>query len=347
MNHHDHTPPNHKVMERFFSNSAYQMIDISSKIPTHRTAIASGEIHVGKEAFELIANRTLPKGDALVLAEIAGINGAKTAYQMIPLCHPIGLELVKIHIVLNAEHTSIKVYCIAATYSKTGVEMEALAGVNSALLAIYDLTKMIQPALELNAIRLLYKTGGKSGVWIHPDAQDEPLVKELQADQPGQLLDNLNCAVICLSDRASNGVYQDVSGVKLKALLVKDGAAKVDYQILPDDIDQLKQKISSYLEMNSAPQIIMLTGGTGVTKRDITPEAIEGFCTKLIPGIGELLRMDGAKYTPYSWLSRSMAGMVENRCLMIALPGSTNAVMQGYQAIRQLLPHILEQIIME
>ena len=294
-----------------------------------------------------VAELTLPKGDALVLAEIAGINGAKTAYQMIPLCHPIGLDLVKINIVLDAEHNSIKVYCIAATFSKTGVEMEALAGVNSALLAIYDLTKMVQPALELNAIRLLFKTGGKSGVWIHPDAKDDPLVKELEANQATQLLDKFKCAVVCLSDRASNGVYQDESGVKLKALLTEDGAAVVDYQILPDDSEQLKQKLSSYLDTNPAPQLIMLTGGTGVGERDITPEVIEGFCTKMIPGIGELLRMDGAKHTPYAWLSRSVAGIVENRCLMIALPGSPKAVLQGYQTIRQLLPHILKQIIPE
>ncbi len=348
MSHSDPTAIHRTVMNAFFSNSSYQMIDIGLKTPTQRTAIASGEIHVGKEAFELISNRALPKGDALVLAEIAGINGAKIAYQMIPLCHPIGLDLVKINIALDAEKNSIKVHCIAAVFGKTGVEMEALAGVNAALLAIYDLTKMVQPALELNAIRLLFKSGGKNGVWIHPAAKDEPLIQELCNNQSDKILEALRCAVICLSDRASKGIYPDESGTKLKEFLIQDGANIVDYRIVPDDSDQLKATLTAHLQHPQPLQLIVLTGGTGVSKRDITPDVLPEFCTKMIPGLGELLRIEGAKHTPYAWLSRSTAGVVEDKgCLIIALPGSPKAVSQNYQTLRPLLPHLLKQIVLE
>jgi len=97
----------------------FKMIDVGNKQITKRLAIAKGKILVGKEAFDLIKNKKLPKGDALILAEIAGINGAKLAYQMLTLCHPLGLDMVKIITKLNDDEYAIECFCIASTHAKT------------------------------------------------------------------------------------------------------------------------------------------------------------------------------------------------------------------------------------
>ena len=145
------------------------MADVSGKAITRRLALASGKIIVGEEAFAMLRDKSLPKGDALALAEFAGIAGAKQTASLIPLCHPISLNRVSIHTRLVPENFAVEVFCAAEIDAKTGVEMEALCGLNIALLTIWDLTKPINAALEVSDIRLLYKSGGKRGDWVHPD----------------------------------------------------------------------------------------------------------------------------------------------------------------------------------
>lgn len=145
------------------------MADVASKPVTYRLALASGKITVGEEAFILLRDRSLPKGDALALAEFAGIQAAKQTPSLIPLCHPISLNRVSIYTELIPDQHAVEVYAVAEIDAKTGVEMEALCGLNIALLTIWDLTKPINAALEISAIKLLYKSGGKRGDWVHPD----------------------------------------------------------------------------------------------------------------------------------------------------------------------------------
>jgi cyclic pyranopterin phosphate synthase len=149
--------------------SGYSMADVSAKPVTYRLALASGRITVGKEAFTLLKDKALPKGDALALAEFAGIQGAKQTPSLIPLCHPISLNRVSIHTVLKPDEFAVDVYAVTEIDAKTGVEMEALCGLNIALLTIWDLTKPINAALEISDIKLQYKSGGKRGDWVHPD----------------------------------------------------------------------------------------------------------------------------------------------------------------------------------
>ena len=139
------------------------MADIRGKRPTRRRAVAVGELHAGVEAFAAIVERRLPKGDALVMAEIAGLQGAKQASSLMPLCHPLLLELVRVRCVPVADRNAIRVYCEVATEARTGVEMEALAGASSALLTLYDLTKPVDPADLVRAIAALTGTAGTSG----------------------------------------------------------------------------------------------------------------------------------------------------------------------------------------
>jgi len=147
----------------------WSMADVSAKPVTRRIAVAAGAIHIGKEAYDLLAAGRLPKGDPLAMAEIAGILAAKQTPALLPLCHPISLNRVMIHSLLRPETCSVELFCVAEIAERTGVEMEALTGVSVALLTIWDLVKPVNPALEIGSTRLLYKSGGKRGTWIHPD----------------------------------------------------------------------------------------------------------------------------------------------------------------------------------
>ncbi len=147
----------------------FSMADVAAKPVTHRLALAGGKILVGAEAFNMLRDKALPKGDALALAEFAGIQAAKQTPSLIPLCHPISLDRVSIHTRLRPEEFAVEVYAVAEINARTGVEMEALCGLNIALLTIWDLTKPINAALEITGVKLLYKSGGKRGVWTHPD----------------------------------------------------------------------------------------------------------------------------------------------------------------------------------
>ncbi|MGK2925925.1 MAG: cyclic pyranopterin monophosphate synthase MoaC, partial [Lysobacterales bacterium] len=147
----------------------WSMADVSGKSVTRRVAVAGGKIVIGREAFERLAAGRLPKGDPLAMAEIAGIQAAKQTAALIPLCHPIALNRVMVHSVLRPDDYAVEVFCVAEIAERTGVEMEALTGLSVALLTIWDLVKPVNPALEITATRLLYKSGGKRGVWVHPD----------------------------------------------------------------------------------------------------------------------------------------------------------------------------------
>jgi molybdenum cofactor biosynthesis protein MoaC len=147
----------------------FSMADVAAKPVTYRLALAGGKIIVGEEAFKLLKDKALPKGDALALAEFAGIQAAKQTPSLIPLCHPISLNRVAIHTRLRQDGYAVEVYAVAEINAQTGVEMEALCGLNIALLTIWDLTKPINAALEITEVKLLYKSGGKRGVWTHPD----------------------------------------------------------------------------------------------------------------------------------------------------------------------------------
>lgn len=319
--------------------NALRMIDVGGKPVTHRVAVATGEITVGSEAFALIRDRKLPKGDVLTLAEVVGIMGAKKAPDMIPLCHPMGLDQVRIITELDEKTSKVIVTCIASTYAKTGVEMEALAGVNAALLTIWDLSKMIEPDLAMGNIRLLAKRGGKKGLWLNP-AGVPAWVMEIIQPKPEPLLAGRDAVVITLSDRAHKGEYEDKSGPVLKEILETYGARIADYRVMPDEMETIRTQVQDIIK-SLAPALMVCTGGTGVSPRDVTPEALAPLFDRTIPGVSELLRNDGANHTPLSWSSRAVAGVIGNT-LVITLPGNPAAVREGMDA---LMPHLIPHLI--
>ena len=321
-------------------DAAFYMADIRSKRPTRRRAVAVGEFLPGPEAFATVIERRLPKGDALVMAEIAGLQGAKMASMLMPLCHPISLELVRVRCVPVPERHAIRVYCECALEARTGVEMEALAGVNAALLTLYDLTKPVEPALAISGIRLLFKEGGKKGLWVHPDGMDED---ERGHYQPRDLarLDGVPCAVITLSDRASAGEYEDRSGPVLVAGLRKLGADVDDIEVLPDGIDPLAERLRTLSQQGV--RLCVCTGGTGLGPRDVTPEALRLVADRSVHGLAEMIRSESAKHTPLAWLSRAEVVQL-GAMLVFALPGSPRAAQQCMDILAPLLGHALAMI---
>ena len=170
-------------LNKIFSSSGYKMVDVSSKEVTHRKALAVGEIILSSEVIEMITNKKMPKGDPLAIAEVSGINGVKKTSELIPLCHPLPLDHISIHTEIDEPKNSIIVYCLVSANSKTGVEMEALSGVNSALLAIYDLSKIVEPNLKITNTRLLVKSGGKQGLWINTEGIQKKIKHVLNKEQ--------------------------------------------------------------------------------------------------------------------------------------------------------------------
>ena len=155
--------------KEIFQKNSFNMIDVSSKKETFRRALASGKIYVGKEVFELIKNKQMPKGDPVTLAEVAAVLGVKKTSELIPLCHPLPIDHTATKIILIDKDYSLEVYCVVSAVAKTGVEMEAIMGVNAALITIYDLSKIVNPHLKIDNVKLLIKEGGKSGLWTNPD----------------------------------------------------------------------------------------------------------------------------------------------------------------------------------
>lgn len=146
------------------------MVDVSGKADTRREAIARGEIVMSPECFAKIREGSVEKGDVLGVARIAGIMAAKRTWELIPLCHALGLSAVTVDFAFLPERNAIEARCMARTVGKTGVEMEALTGVNVALMTIYDMCKAVDRGMRMKNICLLKKDGGKSGLWEAQDA---------------------------------------------------------------------------------------------------------------------------------------------------------------------------------
>jgi cyclic pyranopterin phosphate synthase len=145
------------------SHGEARMVDVSEKKDTVREAIAEGRITMSQECFQKIQEYKMQKGDVLGTARIAGIMGAKKTSELIPLCHILNLTKAEIDFEMEEDTCSIRALCTVRTVGKTGVEMEALTGVSTALLTIYDMCKAVDRSMEIGSVRLLRKSGGKSG----------------------------------------------------------------------------------------------------------------------------------------------------------------------------------------
>ncbi len=332
-------------------NSSFQMVDVGEKSVTRRRAIAGGKIILAPDAFRALVERTNPKGDVLALAEVAGIMAAKKTSDLIPLCHPLPIDQVLLRFEPCPEDFSVAVRCEVVTHAKTGVEMEALAGVNGALLTIYDLSKAVNPVLTISEIRLLRKEGGKSGVWVHPggaslgrgwsEAVGLSRSIELTAEREA-VLSGARVGLLTVSDRCARGETEDRSGALLLDAVRGAGGEVIAIEICADDPGAIRGAVGK-MAWELGADLVLTTGGTGLGPRDLTPDALESLWTRRLPGVGEWLRARGSAQTPMSYLSRTEAGLI-GKCLVVLLPGSPGAVRDGFATLAEVFKHSLHII---
>ncbi len=162
----------HSRLTHVDERGAARMVDVTAKAVTVRTATANGRVLVSAEVVALLRGEGVPKGDALATARIAGIQGAKRTPELIPLCHPLALHAVTVDVEVTDD--SVEITATVRTADRTGVEMEALTAVSVAALTVIDMVKAVDKTAEIASVRLLTKTGGKSGDWARPtDSVDE------------------------------------------------------------------------------------------------------------------------------------------------------------------------------
>jgi cyclic pyranopterin phosphate synthase len=142
-----------------------RMVDVGDKAITSRTAVAEGAIRMSADAFRLVADQAVAKGDVLGVSEVAGTLAAKRTAELIPLCHPVGLDHVEVETDLDDGLPGVRVRAVARAVGRTGVEMEALTAVSVALLTVYDMVKAADRGMEILGVRLVEKTGGSRGDW--------------------------------------------------------------------------------------------------------------------------------------------------------------------------------------
>ena len=295
------------------------MIDVGDKPESLRTAVAQALLSFDNKIMSIIKDGNSPKGNIFEIAKVSGTLGAKKTSDLIPYCHPIPIDDVKVDVTIEPSHVRILVK--VKSIWKTGVEMEALTGATIAALSVYDILKPLDISLSIDNIKLLEKHGGIGDFRENYD-------KKLEA------------AVLTISD--SRKKDQDESGKLIINALTSNGFDIIDYKIIPDEIKLIEQELIYYSDKLKV-NIIITTGGTGVGPRDVTPEATKKIIEKEVLGITENLRDYGQSRTPLSMLSRGVSG-IRGNTLIVNMPGSTTAVSQSISALFPGVMHIFRMI---
>lgn len=295
------------------------MVDITHKIITQRTATAQAIVKVGSPGtMQAILNKTVPKGDVLEVSRTAGLFAVKNTSSSIPDCHPMPIEFTGIEYEFLDDSVLIKV-TVKAIY-RTGVEVEAMHGASIVALTMYDMLKPIDKNVEISTIKLLHKKGGKS-------------------DYGNKEVRDLAVAVMVCSDSVSSGKKEDRAGKVISDKIKSLGLAISSYSIIPDEVLDIQNTINKLCAQKT--DLLIITGGTGLSNRDVTPEAVIPLLDRRIPGIEEAIRSYGQDRTPYAMLSRSVVGFKGNTLIM-ALPGSTAGAGESMDAVFPSVLHLFK-----
>jgi cyclic pyranopterin phosphate synthase len=295
------------------------MNNITNKATSLRKAIATAVVKTSsQETIDAVLNKQVPKGDVFEFSRAAGLLAIKKTSDVIPDCHPLPVEFASIK--HRVEGLNIIIEVEVHTIYRTGVEVESMHGASVTALTIYDMLKPIDKQIEISTIKLLVKKGGKS------DFNDKPNY-------------DLRCAVVVCSDSVSGGTKQDLAGKAVAQKLQKHGLNASVYIIIPDEFDTIQSKAKQLSEEHF--NLVIFTGGTGLYRRDVTPEAIEPLFTRNIPGIMEAARNYGQERMPYAMLSRGVSGFIGNT-LVLTLPGSTRGAGESMDALFPYILHIFK-----
>ena len=295
------------------------MVDITHKIITQRTATAQAIVKVGSPGtMQAILNKTVPKGDVLEVSRTAGLFAVKNTSSSIPDCHPMPIEFTGIEYEFLDDSVLIKV-TVKAIY-RPGVEVEAMHGASIVALTMYDMLKPIDKNVEISTIKLLHKKGGKS-------------------DYGNKEVRDLAVAVMVCSDSVSSGKKEDRAGKVISDKIKNLGLAISNYSIIPDEVLDIQNTINKLCAQKT--DLLIITGGTGLSNRDVTPEAVIPLLDRRIPGIEEAIRSYGQDRTPYAMLSRSVVGFKGNTLIM-ALPGSTAGAGESMDAVFPSVLHLFK-----
>ncbi|MBL7958329.1 MAG: bifunctional molybdenum cofactor biosynthesis protein MoaC/MoaB [Flavobacteriales bacterium] len=295
------------------------MIDITYKPTTLREATAMALVTVSDAAtIAALKEKRVPKGDVLESARVAALFGVKKTHELIPDCHPLPIEHAECTFAVGEQEVIVTMR--VRTIYRTGVEVEAMHGASVAALTIYDMLKPIDKGVAITGIKLVEKKGGKSD-W--KDRFDAPV----------------NAAVLVISDSVASGKKEDKAGAAIVDRLSSLGVELGAQAIVADEPEAIAAQVKDWAALGL--DLILTTGGTGLSPRDRTPEAIAPILDREVPGIMEAARSYGQERMPWAMMSRGVAGMI-GRTLVITLPGSTRGAQETMDALFPFVLHVIK-----
>lgn len=299
------------------------MRDTSSKFETLRAAVAEATLTLGPQLQKEVAKGNFPKGDPFPIARAAGIMAAKKTSELIPYCHPVPVDWVEVS--FEKGDREIRVRAEVKGLARTGLEMEALTAASLAALTLYDMLKPIGGEMGVS-LRLVEKKGGKSAYAAPPP-------------------EGLQAALLVFSDSVASHQKEDKAGKIARELLKEHGVRVSSYKVLPDEKEMIVAEVKRLCDRRKVG-LLVTTGGTGASARDVAPEAIAPLLEKRFPGIEEAVRAYGFRRTPYATLSRCLAG-VRGETLILALPGSSRGVQETLEFLLPWVFHLYRPLRME
>ena len=306
-----------------------RMVDVGGKPVTVRRALAEAIVRMLPATLGTLLDAGGPKGDALAVARIAGITGAKRTPDLIPLCHPLPLDRVAVELVPDRDAGTVTITAEVSVTARTGVEMEALTAATVAALTLYDMAKALQRDIRIERVGLVAKEGGRSGSWSRDAAVDAPRAIH-------------DAVVVTCSNRSAAGEREDASGPALVAAMAESGIdVAPEAIVVADDEGAITAQLTKLAE--AGHRLILTTGGTGLTPSDVTPQATRRVIEREAPGLVDLMRAAGLAHTPMAALSRGVAG-TRGATLIVNLPGSPKGALESFEALRPVLPHALDQL---
>lgn len=295
------------------------MIDITHKSSTLRRAVAQAVVSVSStQTLEAVQNGTVPKGDVLSMAKAACLFAVKRTADMIPDCHPMPIEYTGVNFSFGSNQIRIEVE--VKTVYKTGVEVEAMHGASVAALTVYDMLKPIDKGIEIGQIKLLEKSGGKS-------------------DFTDTYANQLTAAVIICSDVVKQGKKPNKAGAAIRSRLEKHGVKLTSELVLDESPALLTDAFQNCL--NEEVNLIIVSGSTGLGRRDMVPETLLPLIDREIPGIAEAIRNYGQQRSPYAMLSRGFAASA-GKTLVLAIPGSSRGAEESMDGVFPAVLHFFK-----